>query len=142
MEYEAHDGCRSLEETYETLEELRKEGKFKYIGISEPSAETLRKAAKASQTLLARMISLFKSARNRSRKYLPCKLNIHLGPRILSEVSKVHRHSYAALERRHRPTDGVLSTARELGIPIIAYSPLGRGFLTVSEFMDLTKTCF
>ena len=38
--------CRSLEETYGTLEELRKEGKFKYIGISEPSAETLRKAAK------------------------------------------------------------------------------------------------
>lgn len=39
---------RSIEETYGTLEELRKEGKFKYIGISEPSAETLRKAAKVS----------------------------------------------------------------------------------------------
>ena len=142
MEYEAHESYRSLEETYGTLEELRKEGKFKYIGISEPSAETLRKAAKASRTILARMVPPFKSARNRSRKYLPCKLNIHLGPRILSEVSKVHRYSYAALEKRHCPTDGVLSTARELGIPIIAYSPLGRGFLTVSEFMDLTKTCF
>lgn len=40
---------RSIEETYETLEELRKEGKFKYIGISEPSAETLTKAAKVSR---------------------------------------------------------------------------------------------
>ena len=142
MEYEVHDSCRSLEETYGTLEELRKEGKFNYIGISEPSAETLRNAAKASRTILARTVSLFKSARNRPRKYPLCKLNIHLGPRILSEVSKVHRHSRAALERRHCPTDGVLSTARELGIPIIAYSPLGRGFLTVSEFMDITKTCF
>ena len=28
--------------------------------------------------------------------------------------------------------DGILHTARELGIPIVAYSPLGRGFLTVS----------
>ena len=37
---------RSLEETYGTLEELRKEGKIKYIGVSECSAATLRKIAK------------------------------------------------------------------------------------------------
>ncbi|THH06006.1 hypothetical protein EW145_g4385 [Phellinidium pouzarii] len=66
----------SLEETYGTLEELRQAGKFKYIGISEPSAETLRKAAK-----------------------------VHLRP-------------------------GFAPAARELNIPIVAYSPLGRGFLT------------
>lgn len=41
---------RSLEETFGTLEQLRKEGKFKYIGMSEPSAETLRKAAKVSSS--------------------------------------------------------------------------------------------
>lgn len=35
-----------IEETYTTLEELRRAGKFKYIGISEPNAETLRRAAK------------------------------------------------------------------------------------------------
>ena len=26
--------------------------------------------------------------------------------------------------------DGILQAARELGIPVVAYSPLGRGFLT------------
>lgn len=32
--------------------------------------------------------------------------------------------------------DGVLQAARELGITVVAYSPLGRGFLTVSPFLD------
>jgi aryl-alcohol dehydrogenase-like predicted oxidoreductase len=35
-----------IEETYKVLEELRQAGKFKYIGISEPNAQSLRKAAK------------------------------------------------------------------------------------------------
>ena len=39
---------RSLEETYGTLEELRKEGKIKYIGVSECNANTLRKIAKVN----------------------------------------------------------------------------------------------
>lgn len=43
---------RSLEETYSTLEALRKEGKLKYIGISEPSADSLRKAAKVRPSFL------------------------------------------------------------------------------------------
>ncbi|KAF8521680.1 Aldo/keto reductase [Gautieria morchelliformis] len=81
-----------IEETYTALEELRKAGKFKYIGISEPNAETLRKAAK-----VARISAL-------QVEYSPWTTDI---------------------ER-----NGVLATARELGIPVVAYSPLGRGFLT------------
>ncbi|KAI5120102.1 hypothetical protein M0805_001258 [Coniferiporia weirii] len=83
----------SLEETYGTLEELRKAGKFKHIGISEPSAETLRKAAKIAKISALQI------------EYSPWTTDI---------------------ER-----NGVLQAARELGIPIVAYSPLGRGFLTV-----------
>ncbi|KAL5499030.1 hypothetical protein ACEPAH_1548 [Sanghuangporus vaninii] len=82
----------NLEETYGTLEELRKEGKIKFIGISEPSAETLRKAAK-----IAKIDAL-------QIEYSPWTTDIE--------------------------KNGILQTARELGIPVVAYSPLGRGFLT------------
>ncbi|TVY88910.1 putative aldo-keto reductase, partial [Lachnellula willkommii] len=38
-------------------------------------------------------------------------------------------------------TNGVASTCAELGIPIVAYSPLGRGFLTgqIQSFSDVTE---
>ncbi len=37
------------------------------------------------------------------------------------------------------PEDGVLATCRELGVALVAYSPLGRGFLTgqIRRFEDL-----
>ncbi|KAL5481008.1 hypothetical protein ACEPAI_9949 [Sanghuangporus weigelae] len=38
----------SLEETYGTLEELRKEEQIRFIGISEPNTETFKKVAKVS----------------------------------------------------------------------------------------------
>ncbi|KIJ51716.1 hypothetical protein M422DRAFT_26487 [Sphaerobolus stellatus SS14] len=82
----------SLEETYSTLEELRKEGKFKYIGISECSAETLRKASKVAKISAVQI------------EYSPWTTDI---------------------ER-----NGLLDAARELGVTVVAYSPLGRGFLT------------
>ena len=34
-------------------------------------------------------------------------------------------------------SDGILEAARELKIPIMAYSPLGRGFLTVYKSLSL-----
>ena len=39
------------------------------------------------------------------------------------------------------PEDGVLETCKELGIAFVAYSPLGRGFLTgqIKKFDDLDK---
>ena len=71
-----------------------REGKVKYIGISESSAQTLRRAH-AVHPISALQI-----------EYSPWTLDI--------ESSS---------------TD-ILATARELGVAIIAYSPLGRGFLT------------
>jgi len=82
----------SLEETFGTLEQLRKEGKFKYIGMSEPNTETLRKAAK-----IAKIDAL-------QIEYSPWTPDIE--------------------------SNGILDACRELNIPIVAYSPLGRGFLT------------
>jgi aryl-alcohol dehydrogenase-like predicted oxidoreductase len=55
------------------------------------------------------------------------------GPDTLRRASSVH--PIAALQSEYSlwsrdPEDGVLSTCRELGIGFVAYSPLGRGFLT------------
>jgi aryl-alcohol dehydrogenase-like predicted oxidoreductase len=56
------------------------------------------------------------------------------GPATLRRAAKVH--SIAALQSeyslwtREPETNGVLETCRELGIGFVAYSPLGRGFLT------------
>lgn len=42
------------------------------------------------------------------------------------------------------PEDGILDTCRELGVGFVAYSPLGRGFLTgqIRRFEDLTEDDF
>ena len=76
------------------LAELVKEGKIKYIGLSECSAETLRRASKVHHIAAAQM------------EYSPFSLEIE------SDQTQF------------------LKTARELGTAIVAYSPLGRGFLT------------
>ena len=81
-----------IEDTVGTLGELVTEGKVKYIGLSEASAETVRRAAK-----------------------------IHPLAKLQTEYS---------LFTRDIETNGVLDTCRELGISIVAYSPLGRGLLT------------
>jgi aryl-alcohol dehydrogenase-like predicted oxidoreductase len=73
----------------------------------------------------------------------------HLG---LSEagVETLHRaarvHPIAALQSEYSlwtrdPEDGVLAACRELGIGFVAYSPLGRGFLTgeIKRFEDLAQ---
>lgn len=80
-----------IEETVGTMAQLVKEGKIRYIGLSEPSAATLRRAAKV--------------------------------------------HPIAALQNEYSlwtrdPEDQLLPACRELGIALVAYSPLGRGFLT------------
>ncbi|KAG9300789.1 hypothetical protein G9A89_023587 [Geosiphon pyriformis] len=78
-----------IEETVRALAELVKEGKVKYIGLSECSAANLRRAYKV--------------------------------------------HPIAALEIEYSPwtldieENGILEACRELGVTIIAYSPLGRG---------------
>ncbi|MEV0074101.1 MULTISPECIES: aldo/keto reductase [unclassified Amycolatopsis] len=79
-------------ETFGALGELVTEGKVRYLGISEASAENIR-AAHATAPLSA----------------------------VQTEYS---------LFTRTVETNGVLDTVRELGIGFVAYSPLGRGFLT------------
>lgn len=76
------------------LAELVKEGKVKYIGLSEVSASTLRRAH-AVHPIAAVQI-----------EYSIFTLDIE-DPKI-----------------------GLLAAARELGVKIVAYSPLGRGLLT------------
>ena len=80
-----------IEETVGTLGELVKEGKIRYVGLSEAGSETLRRAAK-----------------------------VHPISMLQTEYS---------LWTREPETD-VLPVCRELGISLVAYSPLGRGFLT------------
>jgi aryl-alcohol dehydrogenase-like predicted oxidoreductase len=80
-----------IEETVGTLGELVKEGKIRYVGLSEAGSETLRRAtAVYSIAMLQTEYSLW----------------------------------------TREPETDVFPTCRELGISIIAYSPLGRGFLT------------
>jgi aryl-alcohol dehydrogenase-like predicted oxidoreductase len=80
-----------IEDTVEAMANLVKEGKVRYLGLSEASAKTLRRAAK-----------------------------IHPIAALQTEYSLWTRD----------PEDEILSVCRELGIGFVAYSPLGRGFLT------------
>jgi aryl-alcohol dehydrogenase-like predicted oxidoreductase len=81
-----------IEETVQAMADLVKEGKIGYIGLSEVSSETVRRAHA-----------------------------IHPITAVQSEYSLFER----TVEER-----GVLATLQELGIGFVAYSPLGRGFLT------------
>ncbi|MDZ4338883.1 MAG: aldo/keto reductase [candidate division NC10 bacterium] len=66
------------------------------------------------------------------------------GPRTLRRAHRVH--PIAALQSEYSlwtrdPEDEMLATCRELGTGFVAYSPLGRGFLTgqIKRFEDLSK---
>ncbi|QDL10276.1 aldo/keto reductase [Brasilonema octagenarum UFV-E1] len=80
-----------VEDTVGILGELVKEGKIRYVGLSEAGPETLRRA-----------------------------YTVHPITMLQTEYS---------LWTREPETD-VLPVCRELGIGLVAYSPLGRGFLT------------
>ena len=81
-----------IEETVQAMADLVKEGKVGYIGLSEVSSETIRKAHK-----------------------------IHPLTAIQTEYSLFERTVEEA---------GILNTLEELGIGFVAYSPLGRGFIS------------
>ena len=89
-----------IEETVGAMAELVREGKVRYLGLSEAGTETLRRAAK-----------------------------VHRITALQSEYSLWSRD----------PEDEILQTCRELGIGFVAYSPLGRGFLSgqIKKFEDL-----
>jgi aryl-alcohol dehydrogenase-like predicted oxidoreductase len=89
-----------IEDTVAAMAQLVREGKVRYLGLSEASAQTLRRASKV--------------------------------------------HPIAALQTEYSlwtrdPENEILPTCRELGIGFVAYSPLGRGFLTgqIKRFEDL-----
>lgn len=81
-----------VEETIGAMAQLVKEGKVRFIGISEAAPETIRRA-NAVYPVAA----------------------------LQSEFS---------LWTRETEADGVLAAVREFGMSFVAYSPLGRGFLT------------
>jgi aryl-alcohol dehydrogenase-like predicted oxidoreductase len=80
-----------IEETVGAMAELVHQGKVRYLGLSEASAATIRRAA-----------------------------SVHPISALQSEYSLWSRD----------PEDEILPTIRELGIGFVAYSPLGRGFLS------------
>jgi aryl-alcohol dehydrogenase-like predicted oxidoreductase len=88
-----------IEETVGAMAELVRNGKVRFLGLSEAGAETIRRAHKT--------------------------------------------HPIAALQTEYSlwtrdPEDAILPTTRGLGIGFVAYSPLGRGFLTgqIRRFED------
>src|SRR5438105_1407519 len=89
-----------IEETVAAMAQLVREGKVRYLGLSEASAQTLRRASK-----------------------------VHPITALQTEYSLWSRD----------PEDEILPTCRELGVAFVAYSPLGRGFLTgqFTRFEDL-----
>jgi aryl-alcohol dehydrogenase-like predicted oxidoreductase len=96
------DPTTPIEETVGAMADLVREGKVRFLGLSEAGAETLRRASR--------------------------------------------EHPIAALQTEYslwsrEPEDEILATCRELGIGFVAYSPLGRGFLTgqITRFDDLAE---
>lgn len=90
------------------MAELVKAGKIKYLGLSECSAQTIRRAHAVHP--------------------IAC-VQVEYGPFTL-EIEK--------------PEIDVLNTCRELGISVVAYSPLGRGMLggKIKSLDDLDPTDF
>lgn len=88
------DADQPIEVTVMEVKKLQEEGKIKYIGLSECSAETLRRAEKVVHIDAVQI------------EYSPFTMDIE------------------------NPQIDLLRTCRELGVATVAYSPLGRGFLT------------
>jgi aryl-alcohol dehydrogenase-like predicted oxidoreductase len=93
------DRRASIEESMGVLAKLAQAGKIRHIGLSECSAETLRKAHK-----------------------------VHPIAAVQMEYSVWFRGAETS----------ILPTCRELGVALVAYSPLGRGFLA-GNFRSLAE---
>ncbi|SEN87376.1 Predicted oxidoreductase [Paenibacillus sophorae] len=91
-----------IEETVGAMSDLVREGKVRYIGLSEAAPATIRRAN-----------------------------TVHPVTALQTEYSLWSREV----------EDEILPTCRELGIGFVAYSPLGRGFLTgqIQKFEDLAE---
>jgi aryl-alcohol dehydrogenase-like predicted oxidoreductase len=91
-----------IEDTVGAMAELVRAGKVRFLGLSEASPDTLRRACA-----------------------------VHPIAALQTEYSLWSRD----------PEDDVLAVCRELGVGFVAYSPLGRGFLTgeIRRFEDLAS---
>jgi aryl-alcohol dehydrogenase-like predicted oxidoreductase len=87
------DPLTPIEESIGAMAELVRQGKVRFLGLSEAAASTIRRAMK-----------------------------VHPITALQTEYSLWTRHVESE----------ILPTCRELGITFVAYSPLGRGFLTGS----------
>lgn len=85
-----------IEITMKELQKLQDAGKIKYIGLSECSADSLRRACSVAHVDAVQI------------EYSPFSMDIE------------------------DPQINLMNVCRELGVAIVAYSPLGRGFLTGS----------
>jgi aryl-alcohol dehydrogenase-like predicted oxidoreductase len=85
------DASTPIEDTVGAMAALVREGKVRFLGLSEAAPATIRRACK-----------------------------VHPITALQTEYSLWSRD----------PEGGILKTCRELGIGFVAYSPLGRGFLT------------
>ena len=85
------DPATPIEDTVGAMADLVKQGKVRYLGLSEAAADTVRRAHR-----------------------------VHPVTALQTEYSLWSRDVEG----------GILDTVRELGIGFVAYSPLGRGFLT------------
>lgn len=94
-----------IEETIGAMADLVKEGKIRYIGMSEANVETIQRAVK-----------------------------VHPIAALQTEYSLWSRDA----------EDGLLAICQELGIAFVAYSPLGRGFLSgqIKNFEDFEPNDF
>ena len=90
------DGVTPIEKTIEALVELKRAGKIKHIGMSECSADSLRRGHAVHPITAVQL------------EYNPFCL---------------------AIESDATP---LLKTARELGVAVVGYCPLGNGFITGS----------
>ncbi|KAG7000011.1 Aldo-keto reductase yakc [Fusarium oxysporum f. sp. conglutinans] len=102
-----------IEITVREMNKLQDAGKIKYLGLSECSATTLRRACKVN------------------RHGIICD-QIHLtnGPWQVAQISVVQIEYSPFSMDIEDPEIGLLAACRELGVAVVAYSPLGRGFLT------------
>ena len=88
------DRITPIEKTVQAMAELKQQGKIRHLGLSECSADSLRRACKVHHIDAIQM------------EYSPFAMEIE------------------------DPQTNLLKTARELGVAVVAYSPLGRGFVT------------
>lgn len=90
-----------IERSVAALSELVKQGKIRFIGLSEVTADQIRRANK-----------------------------IHPVSAVQIEYSPWSRHDESS---------GVIEVCRSLGIALVAYSPLGRGFFTQKDLEFFNK---